>query len=137
MTDQAATKEALFKQHFTQVLRDLQQDGAQDNEAMAMIGTLARDLAANFGATSWSAAKAQLTRNNYDELLASFGRRGEDARKSGHTKQAYAIQALATSLIAGTQRADAAIAQGEPLLDSLIDRAIAYVAAVERPHSKH
>ena len=49
---------------------------------------------------------------------------------SGQVKQAYAIQALAVSLVSATQRADTMLAEGEKLLDAQIDRSVAHVLAV-------
>ena len=129
--DQTHTKEAEFKQRFASVLQDLQRDGVADAEAMAMIGSLANDIANSLKQTSWSAAKSSLTRAGYDELLNSFQRNGGAAHRNGHLKQAYAVQVLSYSLVAGTQRRDAAVAEGEKLLDALIDHAVAVARGVQ------
>lgn len=128
MTD-APSKEAQFKQTFFSVLADLKDAGSRDGEAMALIGSLAADIARQTGQSSWTGAKAALSRQAYDELLASFQDKGNSLHQAGRTKQAYAIQALGVSLVAGTQRGDGDIAAGLPLLDSLIDRAAALVRA--------
>ena len=120
------TKEEEFKQRFVSVMQSLQQEGIKDGEAMLMMGSLAARITKSTGQTSWSAAKASLTREKYDELLASFQQQGNDLHKQGKTKPAYAIQALAVSLVARTQRADADLAAGEKLLDNLIDRSIVH-----------
>ena len=130
-TEPTHTKEAEFKQRFVAVLQDLQQDGTSDGEAMALIGTLALDIAKTLNQTSWSGAKSVLTRNGYDELLVSFQRQGNAAHQSGKTKQAYAIQVLAYSMVAGTQRSDTDIAEGEKLLDALIDHAASQARHLE------
>lgn len=126
------SKEDEFKQRFVTVLQDLRQEGTKDGEALAMIGTLAADIARPLGQTTWSAAKASLTADGYDELLASFQRQGNALHKAGKTKQAYAIQALAVSLVARTQRSDADLAAGEKLLDNLIDHAVVKVLTVAK-----
>ncbi|QQR40137.1 hypothetical protein [Devosia rhizoryzae] len=132
MTDeQTHTKEAEFKRRFASVLQDLQRDGVADAEAMAMIGSLANDIANSLKQTSWSGAKSALTAAGYDELLNSFQRNGGAAQQGGQHKQAYAVQVLAFSLVAGTQRRDAAIAEGEKLLDALIDHAAAVARKVQ------
>lgn len=126
MTDDLThTKEAEFKQRFASVLQDLQQNGIADGEAMAMIGTLANDIARSLNQNSWSGAKATLTAAAYDELLSSFQRQGNALHQQGKGKQAYAVQLLAYSLVAGTQRRDPDMAQGEKLLDALVDHAAA------------
>lgn len=127
--DDTATREVEFKQRFAIVLQDLQAGGKNDAEAMWMLGTLAADLAAKLQQTSWSAAKSAITTGLYDELLATFQAQGNAMHQAGQTRQAYAIQTLAISLVAGTQRADSDIAAGEELLDALVDQAVAAVLA--------
>jgi hypothetical protein len=124
------TKEAQFKQRFVSVLEDLRRDGVADGEAMAMIGTLAADIARPLGQSTWSGAKASLTAQGYDELLNSFRKQGNALHQAGKTKQAYAVQALSVSLVARTQRADKDLAAGEKLLDALIDRSVAQVLSI-------
>ncbi len=124
MTDQPTTQ-AQFKQRFISVVADLQQDGINDPEAMAIIGGLAAELADALNKTSWTGIKQSLTPAIYDELLQTFQKRGNEYHKDGRTKLAYAIQLLSVSLVAFTQRSDADIAAGEQLVDQLIDRAAA------------
>jgi hypothetical protein len=119
-------KEAFFKRHFIAVIEDLRENGFNDGEAMAMIGSLAQTVSEGLGHKSWSQAKASCTRAQYDALLQSFQKQGEKAHTEGLSKQAYAIQALSTALVAATQRKDPHIAQGEPLLDEIIDEAITF-----------
>lgn len=119
------TKEALFKQRFISVLADLQQDGIKDMEAMALVGSLAADLADKLEQKSWTAAKQAMTPTVYDALLDSFQTRGNQYHRDGRAKLAYAIQLLGVSLVASTQRQDADLAAGEKLVDQVIDRAVA------------
>lgn len=123
-TDQTPTKEQEFKHRFVGVLQDLQQNGTTDGQAMTMIGTLAADISRAMGQPTWSAAKRAMTAASYDELLGSFQRQGNALHADGKQKQAYAIQVLAFSLVAGTQRQDRDLAEGEKLLDALIDAAL-------------
>ena len=51
------TKEQEFKQRFVAVLKDLQQNGSKDKEAMWLLGSLASDLADDLKVADWSAAK--------------------------------------------------------------------------------
>lgn len=119
------TKEAQFKQRFVSVLADLQQNGRNDPETMALVGSLAATLADRLGQKSWTAAKQAMTASAYDELIASFQTRGNQYHKDGRDKHAYAIHLLGVSLVAKTQRQDADLAAGEKLVDQLIDRAVA------------
>lgn len=119
------TKEALFKQRFISVLADLQQNGVKDPEAMALVGSLATELADTLEQKSWTATKQAMTATVYDALLESFQTRGNQYHQEGRNKHAYAIQLLGVSLVAATQRGDADLAVGEKLLDQLIDRAVA------------
>ena len=127
MTEPTQNTQESFKPIFISVLEDLRQTATDDGEAMALIGTLAAEIATRFQQTSWSGVKKVITRSNYDELLGAFQRQGTELHRAGQTKKAYAIQALAVSLIAGTQRQDADIAAGEPLLDQLIDHTVGLV----------
>jgi hypothetical protein len=121
------TKEEDFKQRFIAVLSDLQQQGSQDGEAMALIGTLGAEIASKLNQPTWTAAKAALDSAGYAELLSAFQKQGNALHQGGETKKAYAIQALTVSLLAASQRQDAQVLAGERLLDSLIDRSVALV----------
>lgn len=128
MTAEAPTTEvrnAEFKQRFIAVLTDLQDTSAEDGEAMALIGHLASDLANTMQQKSWSATKRVITPQVYNDLLKVFEQRGNEYHQAGKTKHAYAIQALAMSLISATMRKDAHLAEGEKVLDALIDRTVA------------
>ncbi|WP_297106916.1 hypothetical protein [uncultured Devosia sp.] len=117
------SKEAQFKQRFISVVADLQQNGINDPEAMALVGSLASELADALKQNSWVGVKQNLTPEIYNEMLESFRKRGNEYHKDGRTKHAYAIQLLSVSLVAATQRNDADIAAGEQLTDQLIERA--------------
>lgn len=121
----APTKETEFKQRFAAVLLDLQEVGSRDGEAMAMIGSLAAQLADKLQQKSWSGAKSVMTSEIYNGLLKSFETQGNIQHQAGRAKHAYAIQALALSLIAGTQRSDPQMVEGEKLFDAIIDRSVA------------
>lgn len=139
MTAAAPTTEARnaeFKQRFVAVLTDLQDTAAEDGEAMALIGHLASDLSSGLQQKSWSAAKTVITPQTYNDLLKVFEQRGNEYHQSGKPRHAYAIQALAMSLIAGTMRADRQLAEGEKILDGLIDHAVGVYRSLNpiKPH---
>jgi hypothetical protein len=119
------TKEQDFKIRFATVLQDFQQNGTKDPEIMWLTGTLASDLADDLKSASWSAAKSVMNKQTFDNLLKVFETRGTEHHHEGREKHAYAIQLLAVSLIAGTQRSDPEMAAGEQLLDHVIDSAVA------------
>jgi len=128
------SKEAQFKQRFISVLADLKQNGVSDPEAMELVGSLAAELSDALKQKSWVAVKQSMTPAIYDELLASFQKRGTEYHKDGRTKHAYAIQLLSVSLVAFTQRNDADIAAGEKLVDQLIDRAATHYRQTRTRH---
>ncbi|MGV3575774.1 MAG: hypothetical protein ACO1O4_11655 [Devosia sp.] len=127
MTAEAPTNEvrdAEFKQRFAAVLADIQKTGAEDGEALGLIGHLANDLAKSLQQPNWSTAKKIITPQTYNDLLKIFEQRGNEYHREGKTKHAYAIQALALSLISATMRSDQQMAQGEIFLDAVIDRSV-------------
>lgn len=119
------TREEELKLRLATVLQDLRDGAVQDPEAMALVGSLASDLADKLEQQNWTGSKQVMTSAAYDALLESFQKRGNDHYKSGRTKHAYAIQVLGLSLVSATQRQDGEIAAGEKLLDEVIDRATA------------
>lgn len=118
-----ATKEEEFRQRLAAVLKDLGEDGVKDGEAMFMLGNLAAKMADQGSVKSWSALKAGLSAEAYTSLLGTMQTRGNDLMRDGNQKAAYALQALAVSLVARTQD-DSTTRQGEKLLDQLIDSAV-------------
>ena len=117
------TKEQDFKNRLLAVLKDLQQSGSRDADAMWLLGSLASDLADDLESRDWSSAKARLDRQTYDTLLLALQDQGNEHHREGRIKHAYAIQVLALSLIAVTQNDDPHVASGEELLDEIVDRA--------------
>jgi hypothetical protein len=118
------TKEAEFKSRFFAILKDLQDTGVKDAPTMWLLGSLASDLADNVGKPTWSGAKSSLDPRSYDALLRTFRDEGNSHHRDGRAAHAYAIQALTVSLIASTQRIDPHLAQGEALIDAVIDAAV-------------
>lgn len=115
------TKEQDFKIRLAALLKDLQDAGSQDGEAMFLLGSLASDLADDLESPSWTIAKQSMTPYMRDTLLRTFEEQGNRHNREDRLKQAYAIQILVSSLIAGMLRADPVLAQGELLLDQIID----------------
>ncbi|KKB10040.1 hypothetical protein [Devosia chinhatensis] len=113
-----------FKLQLASTLADLKSDGVRNVEAMALIGSLATELADRLGQNTWSQAKTILSAQQFDELLTSFRLRGNQMQQSGKSGHVYALQALSVSLVAKGLSDDADIAAGEQLLDALIDRTV-------------
>ncbi|MHB1104038.1 MAG: hypothetical protein ACYC0C_14940 [Devosia sp.] len=118
------TKEEEFKQRFVAVLKDLQESGKNDIEAMWLLGSLATQIIEKAKQRSWPALKASLTREAYDGLLRDFQKEGNSLHQQSKGKPAYAIQILGISLVAKTQM-DEQFKVGEALLDEIIDYTIA------------
>ena len=98
------TQEEDFRIRLVALLKDLQQGGADDGEAMFLLGSLAAGLADDLKSPNWVAAKAAMTPGTRDDVLRTFQDQGNRHHREGRAKQAYAIQALAMSLIAATLR---------------------------------
>ena len=114
------TKQEDIKIRLATMLKDLHENGTDDGEAMFLLGSLAAGLADDLKSPDWIAAKNAMTLRTRDDVLRTFQDQGNRHHREGRTRQAYAIQALAMSLIAATLRDNPDIAAGEPLLDQVI-----------------
>jgi hypothetical protein len=121
------TKQDQFKQRFVKVMGELQTH-SKDPELLAQIGTLAGGLAERLNQTSWTGVKSVIKPEEYNEVLGAFERTGKNLVEAGNQKKAFAVQVVASSLIAMTQRDDPRILSGERLIDYLIDRTVAQAA---------
>lgn len=120
-----ASKQEDFKQRLATVLADLQNDGVKDGEAMFMLGSLAAKMADQGKVKTWSALKSGIAGDAYTSLLNTMQKHGNELVQQGHHKAAYALQALAISLVARSQQQDEMVAIGSRLLDQVIDSAVA------------
>lgn len=118
------TKEEDFKRRLIAIVDDLNKAGRNDGEAMFLIGRLADTVCRKGRQRDWRTLKSNLTRADYDLLLAEFQREGSRAHAEGQGRLAYAFQALSASLVAKTQ-ADRDVQAGAALLDTLLDAALA------------
>jgi len=117
------TKEDDFRQRFINLLTDVNASGRNDREAMWLIGSLASKLLYEAKCSDWRALKGAISPQALRQLLSSFETQGNSIAAEGQQKAVYAIQVLATSLIANTQSTPEVVA-GEPLLDDVIDAAV-------------
>lgn len=129
----ALSKREELKQRLAAVLADLKRDGPKDPEALWLIGSLAHELASKTKAKSWVAFKEKMTQEMYEKLVRDFQAQGNALFQADKKRHAYAIQALAISIVASTQRVDPQMAQGEALLDTIIDRAMQAFLTTGRP----
>lgn len=118
------TKEDDFKKRLATVLADLNRNGVDDGETMFMLGAIAGRLCDGGKRPSWSTLKPALSKNGYNLLLKQFQDEGRQLLAAGKDKAAYAVQALAVSLVAHTQT-DPIVREGERLLDTIIDKTVA------------
>ncbi|MDB5539671.1 MAG: hypothetical protein JWQ89_1398 [Devosia sp.] len=130
-----ASREEDFKERFVAMLQDFRSNGDKDPEAMFLIGSLAARLVDRARQPSWAAFKANMVPPVYDKLLSDFQKQGNDFHKEGKAKHAYAIQVLAMSLVARTQK-DAQVRTGEGLLDEMLGLLIASYRKAEATKPK-
>jgi hypothetical protein len=113
-----------LKQRLTAVLSDLNENGRHDPEAVWHIGSLVDRLVRAAKTRDWETLKSGLTRQGYDSLLESLETQGNVLHQAGNEKAAYAVQAVAMSLIA-SKSGDTHIAEGNRLMDQFINYALA------------
>jgi hypothetical protein len=127
-----STREADFRVQIATVLADLQDNAQQDRQTMREVGALAAGLVDKANVPSWGALKQRLMPDALESLLLTFKREGQALLKAGHMRPAYAVQTLSLSLVARTYQ-DAAIREGETLLDAVIEGAIDLVRREPAP----
>jgi uncharacterized protein (DUF2267 family) len=118
------TRQEDFKAVLAALIEDLHKAGTKDAEAMLHVGGIAANLCEQIKARNWSEAKRRMTPADHDVLRREFAAAGTTHHREGRLVQAYAMQALGTSLVAATQPSPE-VKQGEQLLDEVIDRAVA------------
>lgn len=109
----------LFLDGLQKIVVDLNKARTQDAEAVAMIGSLADRLIKDGGAEDWAGFKDSLDAETLQSLSAKLGREIEDSGNNGQIKLAYAMQAVAASLV-GARFSDIRVAKGVELLDDFI-----------------
>ena len=119
------TKSEQYKQLLVSVLKELEDNGRKDAEAMWLLGNMAAGLLDQARKKSWRGLKDGLSREAYDGLLRDFETHGNALHQQGKAKHAYAIQILGVSIIGKTQL-DPQLQAGEELLDEIIDHAATF-----------
>ena len=104
------------------ILVDLDQVRQRDPGTMMLIGSLADRLCVDAGQASWPEVKAALDDAARQSLIDKLSREIEDSGKKGEIKPAYAMQAIAASLV-GSGMSDERVSGGIALLDDFITAA--------------
>jgi len=104
------------------ILVDLDQVRQRDPETMMLIGSLADRLCVDAGQPDWTEVKASLGDAERQSLIDTFSRKIEDSGNKGEIKPAYAMQAIAASLV-GANMTDERVTKGIALLDDFITAA--------------
>ena len=112
-------KTIAFLEGLALVLTDLQKASARDPEAVMLIGSLADRIAKNAGEKDWNTVKLGLSETDHQYMVSTFARQIDETRAEGKTKVAYALQALATSLV-GSRMDDERVTSGVAILDEAI-----------------
>jgi hypothetical protein len=122
-----------LKQRLVAVLADLKDEAPKDPEAIWLIGSLASELAIKAKAPTWKAFKQKMTTDMYRGLVQDFQEQGNRLFQQNKRRHAYAIQALAISIVSSTQRIDPQMREGEALLDGFIERALTAYRTTQKP----
>ena len=119
------SKEDDFKQRFIALMQNLRTAGMTDPEAVWLIGNLAAKFVDRTRTLTWSQFRKSRTQRAFATLMKDFEAQGNAFHTQGKSRQAYAVQVLAISLVAGQQK-DPDIVSGVGLLDEMIEHTIEY-----------
>ena len=128
------SKQQELKQRLAAVLEDLRGDGGADAEAVWLIGSLAAALIDKSDTQSWTGLKLDMSQETYTQIVQDFQEQGNALWQAGRPKHTYAIQALAVSIVASTQRSDLEIREGEELLDEIIEKPVGIYRKTQQTH---
>jgi len=133
MADPALEQE--FKVRFAAILKDMSENGHKDPEAMWLMGSLASRIMTDVNMNDWPKFKTALTREGYDALLKTFQTQGQELHSKGNKKAAYAVQALAVSIIC-SKMTDPDLVTGNELMDEFIGQTIRIYNKAEANNAK-
>jgi hypothetical protein len=119
MTDTLDPKSDHFLDGLVKIVTDLEKARTRDPEVVAMIGSLADRLINDAGKSDWPEVKASLSAEERKSLIGTFSREIQDSGSKGEIKTAYAMQAIAASLV-GAGFDSERITTGVDLLDTFI-----------------
>lgn len=115
--------ENVFKAQLLDLLKDIRENTGSDPRTAVLIGSAAAKLLDDTETTDWSTFKNRLSKEAYDELLKSCDDDISRLKAKGEDTIAYAVQAIAMSVIA-SRMTDPSTATGNELLDAVINRNI-------------
>jgi hypothetical protein len=104
----------------TKLLQDLRDDGADNGEAMFLLGSAAAEIADSGDKAGWREFKASLGPADTIGLLQQIDTEGNRLIDEDKRTFAYAIQIIGMSLAAGNSD-DARLQHGASLLDDIIE----------------
>ena len=117
-----ASRLDIIRSRVTDMLRELQ-TVREDAETMAMVGILAGRILMDAKQPRWGQMKRRLTAAAYDQLLLTAQIQGNDLFGEGNIKAAFALDIIATSIVASRVE-DPRLGDGVALLDEIIERAV-------------
>ena len=112
-------KAEAFASGLATILTDLDKGRRSDPEMSARIGSLADSLIKKVGAANWSDLKQRLSEADRRSTIDTLAREITDSGEKGDLRTAYAMQAVATSLV-GAGFSDSRVTPGVDLLDRYI-----------------
>ena len=118
------TKEQELTQRLGAILQDLNASGSEHPEAILEIGSLTAMLLDRTQQPTWTGMKSAIPSDGYLRLLTDLENEGNARYQGGEPAKAYACQALGFSLVLRTHRDNAALREGEKLLDTVIEGAV-------------
>jgi hypothetical protein len=115
--------EAAFVSRLASVLVSIRNVGRHDPDIMRIVGRLGLCMLEDAGKHRWTDLKRGLTPATYSSLVTTFQNEGNRLHREGKRAAVYAMDVLATSIVAGTMPTPV-IAGGDKLLDAFIEEAI-------------
>lgn len=122
MSERQTTPDAkteIFLDGLIKIVSDIDKGGRKDPDMVLRVGSLADQLIKSAGKPNWSAFKAGLSATERNNMIATFSREIEDSGEKGNIRMAYAMQAVAASIV-GDGFDDERITPGIALLDRYI-----------------
>jgi hypothetical protein len=104
----------------TALMENIQSDGADNGEAMFLLGSAAADLADKGNHATWRDFKASLTAQEIIDYLRQIDTEGNRLLDEDKLTIAYALQVIGMSL-ATSSSDDPKLQQGAALLDDIVE----------------
>ncbi|MET3924651.1 hypothetical protein [Devosia sp. 2618] len=115
--------QSALRSQLVSIIENLRTTGANDGEAMFLLGGGANRLRELTDAPTWTAFKAKLQPVDVARLLKDMDAEGNAMQQQDKAKHAYALRALAVSLATTGNQVDV-IQGGAILLDQIIEETL-------------